>query len=88
MFYQYNEKGDFPMVKKRDNKRRVLRRLRMIEQMERLEKSLLLDFNEMIVSGYLDLEKIKLKLGNVLAEKEKLVDFINDTIKVVEDGKL
>ena len=56
--------------------------------MERLEKSLLLDFNEMIVSGYLDLEKIKLKLGNVLAEKEKLVDFINDTIKVVEDGKL
>lgn len=76
------------MVKKRDNKRRVLRRLRMIEQMERLEKSLLLDFNEMILSGSLDLEKIKLKLENVLAEKEKLVDFINDTIKVVEDGKL
>lgn len=75
------------MVKKRDNKRRVLRRLRMTEQMERQEKKLLLDFKDIIESEFLDLEKMKLKLANLLEEKEKLVDFINGTIKIVEDGE-
>lgn len=75
------------MVKKRDNKRRVLRRLRMTEQMERQEKKLLLDFKDMIESEFLDLEKMKLKLANMLEETEKLVDFINGTIKIVEDGE-
>ena len=41
----------------------------------------------MIESEFLDLEKIKLKLVNILEETEKLVDFINGTIKIVEDGE-
>ena len=78
------------MDKNRDNKRRVLRRLRMTEQMEKQEKKLLSDLKDSLESGNseLDFEIINLKLEGILEEKDKLVYFITDTIRIVEEGKL
>jgi len=78
------------MDKNTDNKRRVLRRLRMTEQMEKQEKKLLSDLKDSLESGNseLDFEIINLKLEGILEEKDKLVYFITDTIRIVEEGKL